>query len=436
MDERRVLIVEDNPADERLTRMALSDGRRARYVVESAADLHEAVSLLHSEDPFDVVLLDLNLPDAAGLATVDELQAASKDVPIVVLTGLEDHEIGVAAIQRGAQDYLAKGALTSATLDQAIVYAVERHALRLEADDRTLALRRARSLLHGVVDGCADMMAALDTEGHFLVANTSYCREMQRLFGVEVEVGAQLRELLAPWPVEQELALDLWQRAIAGEEYTVQATLGESVGKKTWYELSFSALVDAAAGRLGAALVGRDITGQVRERESLQAQAYTDTLTGLPNRACFVAELKRALARARRDSSAGMALVLLDLDRFKVVNDSAGHNAGDELLRTVAKRLVAAVRGGDMVARLGGDEFVVLLYGCVHDAVSDVVVRRIRGALAGAPVEAGGRAWPVTASIGAALWSPECGGPEDLLEAADQAMYAAKRVGHDGIASR
>jgi diguanylate cyclase (GGDEF)-like protein len=131
-----------------------------------------------------------------------------------------------------------------------------------------------------------------------------------------------------------------------------------------------------------------------------------------------------------------MALVLLDLDRFKVVNDSAGHNAGDELLRTVAKRLVAAVRGGDMVARLGGDEFVVLLYGCVHDAVSDVVVRRIRGALAGAPVEAGGRAWPVTASIGAALWSPECGGPEDLLEAADQAMYAAKRVGHDGIASR
>ena len=436
MDERRVLIVEDNPADERLTRMALSEGRRARYIVASVPALHEAISLLRTEDPFDVVLLDLNLPDAAGLATVDELQAAGDGVPIVVLTGLEDHEIGLAAIHRGAQDYLAKGALTPATLDQAIVYAVERHALRLKADERTAALRRTRSLLHGVVEGCADMMAALDTEGRFLVANTSYCREMQRLYGVEVEVGAELRELLAPWPVEQERVLGLWRRAIAGEEYTVQATFGESAGKKTWYELSFGALVDATAGRLGAAQVARDITGQVRERESLQAQAYTDTLTGLPNRACFVAELKRALARARRDSSAGLALVLLDLDRFKAVNDSVGHNAGDELLRTVARRFVAAVREGDMVARLGGDEFVVLLYGCVHAASAEVIVRRIREALAGAPVDAGGRAWPVTASIGAAVWSPECGGLEDLLEAADQAMYAAKRAGGDGIVSR
>ena len=436
MDERRVLIVEDNPADERLTRMALSEGLRARYMVKSAAALHEALSLLSTEDPFDVVLLDLNLPDAAGLATVDELQAASNGVPIVVLTGLEDHEIGAAAIHRGAQDYLAKGALTPATLEQAIVYAVERHTLRLEADERTSALRRTSSLLHGVVEGCADLMAALDTEGRFLVANTSYCREMQRLYGVKVEVGTELRELLAPWPGEQERILDLWRRAIAGEDYTVQATFGESVGKKTWYELSFTTLVDATAGRLGAANVARDITGQVREHESLRVQAYTDALTGLPNRACFVAELKRALARARRDSSAGMALVLLDLDRFKAVNDSVGHNAGDELLRTVARRLVAAVREGDMVARLGGDEFVVLLYGCVHAASAEVCVRRIRGALADAPVDAGGRAWPVTASIGAAVWSPEYGGLEDLLEAADQAMYAVKRAGRDGIVSQ
>jgi diguanylate cyclase (GGDEF)-like protein/PAS domain S-box-containing protein len=436
VDERRVLIVEDNPADERLTRMALSEGRRARYMVKSAAALHEAISLLSSEDSFDVVLLDLNLPNTAGLVTVDELQAASNGVPIVVLTGLEDHEIGAAAIHRGAQDYLAKGALTSATLDQAIVYAVERHALRLEADARASALRRTRSLLHGVVEGCADLMAALDTEGRFLVANTSYCREMHRLYGVKVEVGADLRDLLAPWLEEQGRLLDLWRRAIAGEQYTVQATFGESVGNKTWYELSFSTLVDATAGRLGAAQVARDITGQVRERESLRVQAFTDTLTGLPNRTCFVAELKRALAHARRDSSAGMALILLDLDRFKAVNDSVGHNAGDELLRAVARRLIAAVREGDMVARLGGDEFVVLLYGCVHAASAQVTVGRIRAALAEAPVDAGGRPWLVTASIGAAVWSPDCRGFEDLLAAADQAMYATKRVGRNGIMSR
>jgi diguanylate cyclase (GGDEF)-like protein len=245
-----------------------------------------------------------------------------------------------------------------------------------------------------------------------------------------------LRDLLAPWLEEQGRLLDLWRRAIAGEQYTVQATFGESVGKKTWYELSFSTLVDATAGRLGAAQVARDITGQVRERESLRVQAFTDTLTGLPNRTCFVAELKRALAHARRDSSAGMALILLDLDRFKAVNDSVGHNAGDELLRAVARRLIAAVREGDMVARLGGDEFVVLLYGCVHAASAQVTVGRIRAALAEAPVDAGGRPWLVTASIGAAVWSPDCRGFEDLLAAADQAMYATKRVGRNGIMSR
>jgi len=226
MDERRVLIVEDNPADERLTRMALSDGRRARYVVESAADLHEAVSLLHSEDPFDVVLLDLNLPDAAGLATVDELQAASKDVPIVVLTGLEDHEnrrgrhsarcSGLPGERRTHVGHARPGDRLRQSSVMHCAWRPTTGLWRCVAPDRSCT---AWSM------GAPDMMAALDTEGplpgrqHVLLpGDATPLRRGSR-------GRSQLRELLAPWPVEQELALDLWQRAIAGEEYTVSGDL-------------------------------------------------------------------------------------------------------------------------------------------------------------------------------------------------------------------
>ncbi|HEX8835234.1 MAG TPA: CHASE2 domain-containing protein, partial [Abditibacteriaceae bacterium] len=171
-----------------------------------------------------------------------------------------------------------------------------------------------------------------------------------------------------------------------------------------------------------------DITDQVEAKEQLRHNAFFDALTNLPNRALFMDRLGRALARAKRRDDYLFAVLFLDLDRFKVVNDSLGHAAGDTLLIQVARRLELCLRPGDTAARLGGDEFTVLL-----DDISDVagatrVVERIQHELA-TPFEMEGNEVFPTASIGIALSAPTYEYPEDLLRDADTAMYRAKALG-------
>jgi diguanylate cyclase (GGDEF)-like protein/PAS domain S-box-containing protein len=176
----------------------------------------------------------------------------------------------------------------------------------------------------------------------------------------------------------------------------------------------------------GVVFNARDISERVRLEEQLTRQAFHDGLTGMANRALFRDRLDQALARSER-SLGVLAVLLVDLDGFKQVNDSLGHDAGDQLLKVVAERFEAELRPSDTLARLGGDEFAVLIDGA-HEAQASAVARRLLGAL-GEPVWIAGRELSVGASIGVALHP---GGPalsEDLLRHADVAMYAAKEAG-------
>jgi diguanylate cyclase (GGDEF)-like protein/PAS domain S-box-containing protein len=171
----------------------------------------------------------------------------------------------------------------------------------------------------------------------------------------------------------------------------------------------------------------RDVTDRYRLEKELEQRAFYDSLTGMPNRAVFRDRLEHALARAGRDRSQ-IAVLLLDLDGFKVVNDSMGHDAGDELLVAVGRRISASCRVSDTVSRLGGDEFAVLL----EDAVSEVSAVQLAGRLQerlAAAFEIRGREVFVGASIGVALVDDASVGPEDLVRNADTAMYAAKTAG-------
>ena len=176
-----------------------------------------------------------------------------------------------------------------------------------------------------------------------------------------------------------------------------------------------------------------DITAQKEAELSLQHMAYHDTLTGLPNRAMFEEHLDLAVARARRYDRS-VAVLFMDLDGFKDVNDSMGHAAGDELLCVVASRLREATRDTDLVARLGGDEFLVLLAdlpddrGGSPDAVVQAVAGRVGGAVA-RPVSLRGRTVEITISVGASVFPFEARDVEDLMSRADAAMYAHKRRG-------
>lgn len=175
-----------------------------------------------------------------------------------------------------------------------------------------------------------------------------------------------------------------------------------------------------------------DIDARKQGEETIARMAFFDPLTNLPNRRLLDERARLTLETAHRTGGQA-ALLVLDLDGFKAVNDQAGHAVGDEVLRTVAARLPAAIRENDTAARLGGDEFVVLLAAPDGEAEACAAARRIAAALL-EPVSAAGRSWQLTASIGIALYPDHGERLEELLRAADEAMYRIKHRGRDGYA--
>lgn len=188
-----------------------------------------------------------------------------------------------------------------------------------------------------------------------------------------------------------------------------------------------SVLRDAAGGLVSVLSLALDITERVRLQERLAHQASHDALTALPNRALLLDRLNQQLLFAERAGQT-VAVLFLDLDGFKAVNDRLGHAAGDELLIAIASRLQGHVRAGDTVARLGGDEFVLVLSALTNRREVTIVVERLIAAI-GSPILLAMGEVQVSASIGIAFSSPDCSDPEALLAAADGAMYAAKQAG-------
>ncbi len=208
---------------------------------------------------------------------------------------------------------------------------------------------------------------------------------------------------------------------------TTTARIMHKDGSWRWLEFSVTDLLDDPTVG-GYVVVARDVTERKDAEDQLVHQALHDALTGLPNRALFLDRLGLAISRLERRS--GLAAVFfLDLDYFKVVNDSLGHSAGDQVLVTVADRLARCLRDGDTAARLGGDEFAVLCDDLVDEGEALQIAERLGSALAAEPVAVAGRELVVTASIGVAIANHATQRPESLLRDADAAMYRAKERG-------
>lgn len=220
---------------------------------------------------------------------------------------------------------------------------------------------------------------------------------------------------------------------VDGEGHLV-ADLGSTNG--TWVNGRRVDLHRLRAGdrlRLGAFVARYVAAGDPMGSElaELARASRRDALTGLPNRRAFDEELTREVSRATR-SGGPVSLVVLDVDRFKAVNDGHGHGAGDAVLRGIGARLAAAVRSGDFVARIGGEEFALLLHG-TELAGAIELAERVRVAVAASPIPAGAGALPVTASLGCAALAPG-ESSESLLARADARLYEAKRAGRDRVA--
>ena len=291
----RILLVEDNPGDVRLLIELLHEnGKRHDYSLEHVDRIEKALQRI-AQDIFDVLLLDLSLPDSSGLDTVRQICGAAPHLPIIVLTGLEDDMLALESVQTGAQDYLVKGQVNSSGLIRAMSHAVERKKME----------------------------------------------------------------------------------------------------------------------------------------ERLQYLATHDILTELPNRALFEDRLTHSINRSTRNrihnaAKWEIAVMMIDLDHFKWVNDNFGHPMGDRLLQAVAQRLHSAIRQSDTVARMGGDEFMLIFENVTGMEDAGVLGAKIVDLFL-EPFVLAGKEYPITASVGISLFPGDGEDFQALMQTADIAMYSAKR---------
>ncbi|MBX3600504.1 MAG: GGDEF domain-containing protein [Rubrivivax sp.] len=291
---------------------------------------------------------------------------------------------------------------------------------RLAASRRTVSLARAYG---STLDRVSEAVVVIDESGRVRSVNAV----AQRLFGWEAGElrGASVNRLMPP---RHRHAHDgyLARYQSTGVAHVIGRGRVEAGqrrdGSQFPMHLTVSDISDPQATRFVGVI--RDLTSD-REAEDLRQRAWHDALTGLPNRAQVLEQLHAACAR-RAQGGEGFALVYLDLDGFKPVNDGHGHAVGDEVLRTVARRLRHGLNHEDLVARMGGDEFLVLLRGVTRAAQAEGVTRRLQAAV-GQPIVVDGRAVSVGASLGIAVHGLDGDTPQALLQSADQAMYAQKR---------
>ena len=358
MANATVLLIDASTDDERLFREELALVRDQPFALEVARSLAAGLAQLRQRH-FDVILLDLNLPDSLGLTTFLRLQPKAGLQPIIVLVGQADEDVGVEAVERGALDFLIKQQIVSTLLAKALRYATERtHTmLALKASES-----RYRELYENVVAG----VFQTTPDGKFMAANPA----LVRLLGyssedelLELSIGEDL------YVHADDRANWLRNMAAAGEIRNAELILRRKDGRKIVVLENSRAVRDEHGRILYYEGTLTDITEAHELSRQLSYEASHDALSGLINRREFEIRLQRALDSAQATGTSH-AVCYVDLDQFKVINDTCGHVAGDELLRQLAQLLQSRVRSNDALARLGGDEFGLLLHDCsMTDAI-------------------------------------------------------------------
>jgi diguanylate cyclase (GGDEF)-like protein/PAS domain S-box-containing protein len=413
----RVLLIEDNPRDAALAEELLARSSAAFFEVERAARVAEAIDRL-SRPGIDAILLDLSLPDSAPGESFARVAAVAR-VPIVVLSGQGDEALAIAAVRDGAQDYVPKREATAGLLERALRYALERdrvEAARRESEERyALAVRGAKD---GIWDWTVESGAAyFSPRWAELLGEADFSGTIEAWWTrVHPEDLRSLRN---------ELEAHVDGRS---PQFEHEHRLRRRGGDYLWVLARGLAVRDERGRALRMAGSLTDISARKRSEEQLLHDAFHDALTGLANRQLFLDRLGLELDQAQRRPGGHFAVLYFDLDRFKNVNDSLGHAAGDVLLRELAQRLHDVLRPGDTVARLGGDEFAVLATGLASPLDASPIAERIQETLRES-VALGTHSIATSASIGIACSSGSYERPDEMLRDADIAMYRAKAAG-------
>ena len=417
-----VLLIEDNPADAKLLQELVAATGDHDLALRPCRRLADAIAEIE-RGPTDCVLLDLTLPDASGLDGVARLSERFPELPLIILTALDNEEMALEALGAGAQDYLAKGSIDGHGIKRAVRYAIERKA----AENELKQLGRQNEL---ILDSAGEGICGLDSEGVVTFANPAAAR----LLACEREelLGQRLHDVVhppGPFSNEHDAAHCPIQTALRTS--SAYQSDGEAFCRcdLTVFPVEYSVRPYTAGPGQGAVVTFRDITERKRAEQQLQYLADHDILTGLYNRRRFGEELEQQIGICER-MGLESALLVLDIDNFKFVNDALGHQAGDELIRSFSSQLKGRVRRTDIVARLGGDEFALLLTGTGTANALDLAEDLLRMARSHR-VLAREKPVQVTASIGVAMLSGPGLSAEQVLMEADVAMYEAKGAGRD-----
>lgn len=410
-DSLQLLLVEDDEDDYLLASDVLSEISGVDIAITWVTTIEAALKILQTQF-FDVCLSDYQLGKDTGLDLLDAATAQKLTVPIIMLTGQSDRETDLAAMAAGAADYLVKTDLTPALVERSIRYTLN-HA-------HTLAALKEKEQQYALV-----AQAANDGiwDWNWQTQIIYFSPRWLAILGYE---SNELQPTLQEW-VDRIHSED--KARFEGELQTHLS--GENAVFRSEYRIRHKD--DSYRWVLSQGLAVRDAQGCVLRIAGSQTDlthhvALFDQLTGLPSRALFLEQLRRTFSRTERQSSYRLAVLFLDCDRFKVVNDSLGHAIGDRLLQAVAQRLEESLRPGDVVARLGGDEFAILLENLQSHQDAEYVATRINQALA-RPFNLNGHTVYISVSIGIAFNNVHSQQPEDLLRDADTAMYRAKAAG-------
>ncbi len=450
----RVLVVDDVATNRLLLRAKLSS---AYYDVVVAENGRQALEMARSEQP-DMVMLDVMMPDIDGFAVCAKLKSDEETahIPVIMVTALDTPEERIRGLEAGADDFLSK------PFNDLALFARVRNLMRMKMMFDELRLRDLTSRELGLTDFVTEQEIELDAGGSILLAppcltaGAAWASELQARLNLSTIVTYSEREALNLARLELPDCFVVHQRLMEGgdglrlvsalrarpetrqsavilvvENGDVQAAAkGLDLGASDYIEAPFD--VNELTVRIRSQLRRKRYSDRLRSnvRNGLK-MAVIDPLTGIYNRRYASQHMLRVMERAR-ETDGVFAVMMIDLDKFKSINDRFGHDAGDAVLREFSRRLQENIRGVDLVARFGGEEFFVAMPDIDHAAAAQAA-ERIRRAVEHTPFPVPGGAIDVTVSVGVAIAGAADADAEAIIKRADSALYAAKDTGRNRV---
>lgn len=422
---KTVLLIENQPQQAHLIREMLIDPSSCVFELALAESMDEAEKYLEGHS-VDIVLLDLGLANPPGLDAVRRVRAVAPRISIVLLSSAEDEATAVQAIQEGAQDYLVKGQIEPRELKRALLNAAERKIIE---EVQFIEKERAQATLDCIGDG----IICTDETGNISFLNR--VAETMTGWSLKEAVGRPMTECVTIVDaITRKTILDPMAKA-ASQDRTgnlpFNCVLIRRDGHEVFIEDSVAPIHDREGTVTGAVIVFRDVSATRTLEEKLTHSAQHDFLTGLPNRMLLNDRIGQAISLAHRHTYHA-AVLFLDLNGFKQINDSLGHRIGDKVLQSVAKRLQECVRSPDTVIRQGGDEFIVVIQELKHPHDAVITGERLRKTVADVHSIDSHEIF-VTTSIGVSVYPGDGLDAETLIKNADTAMYHTKKNGSQNL---